>query len=362
MSQATSIEWCDHSVNPIRAKHRPTNKLGHYCEKISSGCANCYASTLQSRFQMPTFGGVRKDGVPKDIEVYLSDAALESVLRRRKPTKFFWCDMTDMFGPWVPFEWIDKCFAVMALTPQHTHQVLTKRPERMAAYFDRLRTMTNGAAFCRIAEVIQSLPMEWRKQRNGMLRETANEWPIPGVWLGTSCENQQAADERIPHLLKCPAHVRFISAEPLLGPIDFSKIVNGAEQYQPLHGNRMNVFSDREPQHHPRIHWVIAGGESGKGARPCNVAWIRSIVEQCKVAGVACFAKQLGANFGWEQSPPPTITYPGGVKKPTPPPPGCNWETPGWHRLKLRDPKGGDMAEWPEDLRVREFPKAGVCA
>ncbi len=142
-------------------------------------------------------------------------------------------------------------------------------------------------------------------------------WPLPNVWLGVSVENQATADERIPLLLQTPAAVRFVSYEPALGPVDFSEYLN----------------VDRCPGCRG-IDWIIVGGESGPGARPFDIAWARNTVAQCKAAGVACFVKQLGAlpvdSFYSEDAPAP---------------------------LRLIDRKGGDMAEWPVDLRVREFPR-----
>jgi protein gp37 len=128
---ATSIEWCDHSINPIRAKLKSTNAVGHYCEKIAAGCKNCYASDLQRRFKMPSFGsGQKRD----DVKIFLDKFKLLEVERRKKPTRYLWCDMTDLFGEFVPDELIDKCFDTMWNTPQHTHLLLTKRPERMLTY------------------------------------------------------------------------------------------------------------------------------------------------------------------------------------------------------------------------------------
>lgn len=304
----TGIQWTDHSINPIRASKLniagsgyeiESESRGHYCEKISPGCANCYASTLQRRFNMPAFGSAKNRG---NVNVGLDEKKLAEVLRRRKPTKYFWCDMTDMFGEWVPDEWIDKCFATMALTPQHTHQVLTKRPGRMAGYFADLNTRS------------------WMVRASGHIlgdgvRDDVNyALPLPNVWLGTSVEDMERTS-RIDHLLKCPAAVRFISAEPLLERTDFAF---------------RNWVDDKH-----RIDWVIVGGESGHGARPCDVSWIRLIVEDCKIAGVSCFVKQLGANavtqFDDNHS---TVTG----------------------QIHLNDKKGGDPEDWPEDLRVREFP------
>lgn len=308
----TKIEWTDWTVNPIRAEG-PEGQRGHYCEKISPGCQHCYASRLQPRFRMQPFPEQR----PRSLSLRMDARTLEAVLRRRKPTRIFWCDMTDMFGEWVPIGWIAACFGVMAATPQHTHQVLTKRAKRMC-------------------EVITQWPADPRWElagaadavTGGLVRvATQQPWPLPNVWLGVSAEDQQRADERIPHLLATPAAVRFVSAEPLLGPLDLTHrlgdVCTECSRKPQVH------LSTECPAGYLRrgIDWVIVGGESGHGARPCDVEWLRSIVKQCADAGVACFVKQLGANFE------------GGIQ----------------HRRK-RDRKGGDPAEWPEDLRVREWP------
>src|SRR5688572_12765248 len=132
----TSIEWTDRSVNPIRARNKDTGAIGHFCEKVSPGCAHCYAASwnLRVRPSGKYLIGTGLDFVPanrENVEIFLDDSKLREVLRQKAPTKYFWCDMTDLFGEWVPVEYIDRCFAVMALTPHHTHQVLTKRADRM---------------------------------------------------------------------------------------------------------------------------------------------------------------------------------------------------------------------------------------
>jgi protein gp37 len=150
---------------------------------------------------------------------------------------------------------------------------------------------------------------------NSAIEWTEATWnPLAGC---TSTENQQTADERIPHLLKCPAAVRFLSVEPMLGAVDLSTIRHGSDHDLPVY-----------------VDWIIVGGESGAKSRPCDINWIRSIVQQCKAAGVKCFCKQLGAN-------PYDIC-------PT---------TNQLARLHCDDPKGGAMNEWPADLRVRELPE-----
>jgi len=298
----TSIEWTDFSINPIRARWKigmDPNYLssrlpyhsGHYCEKISPGCKNCYASRLQPRFGLPTFSEAiaQRD----DIEVYLDESKLQQVLRRKKPTKYFWCDMSDMFGSWVPDEWTNKCFATMALTPQHTHQVLTKRAERMQAYFAPGRYRD-----CQVADQAKiihtsvspfKLPSEAVFDARRVARGEPwliDTWPLSNVWLGVSAENQDTFDERVPLLMDTPAAVRFISYEPALGPVDFS-LWRPVETIGGVEFERW-------------IDWIIAGGESGPGARPSIPEWFRSLRDQCQAAGVPYFFKQWGE---WAPAP-----------------------------------------------------------
>lgn len=320
----TSIEWCDFSTNPIRARDKKTGKIGHFCEKISAGCKNCYASRMQRRFGMHEFTATNRD----NVELFLDEHVLRQVIHRKKPTRYFWCDMSDIFYDGIPDEWIDACFATIAFTRRHTHMVLTKRPERMVSYlaglsrcYDRLESKARQLG-CTLR--FNDIPL--------------TPWPIPSVWLGTSVENQQAANERIPHLLQCPAAVRFLSVEPLLGPIELSDVTKRVDAVSQLGKKSMNG-----------IDWVIVGGESGPHARPCNVEWIRSVVQQCQQAEVPCFVKQVGSV--------PLCVFDS-------PDSGVNgFDTAdfgdagnGLVRPFLGDRKGGDMEEWPEDLQVRQFP------
>jgi protein gp37 len=244
--------------------------------------------------------------------------------------------MTDLFGRWVPDEWIDRCFAVMALTPQHTHQVLTKRPERMAEYLNDPHTPERIAlaAEQESGDLVTGL----RIRKAIPLSETQampRLWPLPNVWLGTSVEDQARADERIPHLLRCPAAVRFLSCEPLLGPVDLG-LWSATCKCCPRRNNRWvrltcNVRPDcgcatdsvprllrpglvRRANSNPHgaldidglgikpsefeylgdLHWVIVGGESGDGARPMHPDWARGLRDQCVAAGVPFFFKQFG--------------------------------------------------------------------
>lgn len=329
----TSIEWTDHSVNPIRTRS-PNGKSGHYCEKLSSGCRNCYSSRFQPRVGLPQFQEQRGN-----IEGLFFDASkLKDVLCRKKPTKFFWCDMTDMFGDWVPFEWIAACFGVMAATPWHTHQVLTKRPKRALKFFEwvteefkHLDTDVGEAIPDGASKEGSACLLMAARHRGGTLVQQMEDfyrhcettpWPLPNVWLGCSTEDQKTADERIPLLLQCPAAVRFVSAEPLLGGIRFAD-VPGFNKCGEAGVELLRNF------------WVIVGGESGPGARPCNVEWIRSIVRQCRDASVPVFVKQLGAR-------PETGLL----------------DHLGDSRGHMFDKKGGDPSEWPVDLRVRQFPES----
>lgn len=276
----TSIEWTDKSINPIRA--RLNGYDGHHCQKISDGCKHCYASNFQPRFGMPTFD---KAVGRKMVEHYLDVSKFEQVLRRREPTKWFWSDMTDLFGEWVSFEWIAACVGVMLATPWHTHQILTKRSKRLLAFHRWVNQ--NGDAdrvvACQAARVLY--PSENDRGAHLMFEHhAAGEWPPPNVWWGVSAEDQNHANERVSRLLRCPAAVRFVSAEPLLGPIRFGDVPG------------LNLVGQAGLDL-LRNFWVIVGGESGHGARPMAERWALSIRDQCERANVPFFFKQWGA---WE--------------------------------------------------------------
>lgn len=268
---ATSIEWCDHSINPLRAKLGEGS--GHYCEKVSPGCKNCYSSKFQPRFGMPQFQEQRGAGV----EHWLDRSKLVEVLKRRKPTKWFWCDMTDMFGDWVPLEHIALCFATMAATPWHTHQVLTKRPKRMRKVLNRLYA-NDGSMLIEAAAELAGLI--------SACHVNEDEWrfPLANVWCGTSVEDQARADDRIPELLETPAAVRFISAEPLLEEVTIWAYLKGE-----LRDKSLAILGGAPL---PGLDWVIAGSESGNGARPMDEVWVRSLRNECTRAGVSFFYKQ----------------------------------------------------------------------
>ena len=280
------IEWTEKTWNPI---------VG--CSKVSPGCDNCYAERMAIRLaHIPgatgdqysdVIGSNMMGGYHWDGKTALVESALTKPLHWKKPRMIFVCSMGDLFHESVPFEWIDKVFAVMALCPQHTFQVLTKRPARMLEYFEMLRT--NDSCFI----CLQRQASRISKSHAPKLYNNApvSNWPLPNVWLGVTAEDQQRADERIPDLLKCPAAKRFISVEPILGAVDLAyTCFNGSDSFGTM----------------PGIDWVICGGESGPGARPMHPDWARSLRGQCDEAGVAFFFKQWGEWFPrdqWEHNP-----------------------------------------------------------
>jgi protein gp37 len=202
------------------------------------------------------------------------DHILTEPLRRKKPTMWFVNSMSDLFHEDVPDAWIDRVFAVMALSPQHSFQVLTKRSKRMRNYVTHLYETDEGIErLSEAAVAVSGSPCA------AHIEDVTP--PLPNVWLGVSAEDQKRADGRIPDLLMTPAAVRFVSAEPLLGPIDFQMI--------DWNGSTALCSLDR-----PGIGWIIAGGESGPGARPMHPDWARSIRDQCTAAGVPFFFKQHG--------------------------------------------------------------------
>lgn len=296
----SKIEWTTVTWNPTTG-----------CDRVSPGCDNCYALTMAKRLKAMGQPKYQRDGDPRTsgpgFGLTVHPDVLEQPLRWRKPRRVFVDSMSDLFHSKVPDEFVATVFAVMALTPQHTYQILTKRPARM-------RALLSDAAWGRsiIDADVGGDRMDTRERLNGM------PWPLPNVWLGTSVEDQPRADQRIPPLLDTPAAVRFLSCEPLLGPVDLQMV--------DWDGTTALTVLEHPPN---SIDWVIVGGESGSGARPMNVVWARRIVDQCRDAGTAAFVKQLGSVWARE--------HPG-----------------------HQDLKGGDPGWWPEPLRVREFPREVV--
>jgi protein gp37 len=348
MSATSSIEWTDRTWNPVRG-----------CSVISPGCTNCYAMKQAHRFSgegRAYFGLTKqtKAGPQWTGQVRCVDSALEEPLRWRTPSRIFVNSMSDLFHENVPDSFIAAVFAVMGAASRHTFQVLTKRPEGMRRWFETMRSDVAGRLFdAAVAAGVDSTTFD-----NGF-----PGWPLPNVWLGVSVESQKYADERIPLLLQTPAAVRFISAEPLLGPVDLRRFIGGedADGYCVRCGCAFEegvTHDECPPGFGPRLDWVIVGGESGPSARPCALEWIESIVAQCRRAAVPVFVKQLGAFVVSEHRTMDEDTrsvfrqdiQAACLKAP-------NGEYWAW-RAGLRDKKGGDLSEFPAELRIREFPEA----
>jgi len=329
MGDTTEIAWTDSTFNPW---------IG--CAKVSAGCKNCYASvetfTRRERARGIELWGenaarhVTSDANWKKPIAWDREAAKAGVRRR-----VFCASMADVFEDRPDLlEPRATLWRLIEITPWLDWLVLTKRPENAA----RLAALAADAASA-----------------------TATAWPA-NVWLGTTVEDQRRADERIPQLLRVPAAVRFLSCEPLLEAVSLTDIVDGRDILKPLARLRwvpQAIGTGVVPRRHGGIDWVIVGGESGHHARPFDVAWARAIVSQCRDAGVAVFVKQLGAfpfgdgGAGWAYS----MTSPREPKH-------WRWDDRdaggAMNVYAQHDRKGGDMSEWPADLRVREFPASAV--
>lgn len=335
MSDKSKIEWTESTWNPIVGTHGRWS-----CSKASPGCANCYAERQNLRFGGPRY-------VVGNDTLQLKDPTIYAPLRWVRPRRIFVCSMTDLFEERVPDHWIDRIFAVMAAAPWHTFQVLTKRAERMRDYVTRLTADLEHAGNGARWDAARRPLWLWAKEHRPKMVEGIGVWlanpvlPLRNVWLGVSVESQKWANARIPCLTETPAAVRWLSAEPLLGPIDLGPFFGRADG----HVWRECLCNEIDPSDRPcivcecraeygresGIGWVVVGGESGSGARPFDVAWPQSIIAECRGAGVPVFVKQLGRH--------PFTTIDGA---PVP--------------LTLSDHRGGVPEDWPESLRVREWP------
>ena len=322
----SKIEWTDVTWNPIRARNLLTGKVGWHCEHVSPGCVNCYS---ERQNKAGARGGTRlpfKPGHRADIELFLDEETLLEPLRWKKPRVVFVCSMTDLFADFVTDAWIDRVFAVMALAPQHTFIVLTKRAKRMREYVTSRAALDESGQPAEDVRVVMTalVATPSRREMAPALKAiplgkfcAQGPWPLPNVYLGVSAERQQEADERIPELLATPATWRFVSAEPLLGPIDFTSLTvavrgNPPYGYDALRG-RTAPFMTNQPEGYwsgkdPRLDGVILGGESGPGARPMHPDWASSVRDQCAAAGVPFFFKQWGEFREFDTGPPPHIT------------------------------------------------------
>lgn len=333
------ITWTNRTWNCIRG-----------CSRVSSGCGDstgggCYAERQAYRFSgkgQPYEGlvrmtpkGPRWTGDVRFVEEHLIDP-----LRWSEPSMIFVNSMSDLFHERVTDQQVIDIFGIMVLAHWHKFQVLTKRPERMRDF------MLGGdhgiiEQFSRIMSGGGIGPKQMFRALDRKRREkVALQWPPPNVWLGVSAEDQRTADERIPFLLDTPAAIRWLSAEPLLGPISliYDDPYPWVRNY--LHGTRAMPDCD-DPAWDKRggLDWVVVGGESGPGARPMNIEWIRSIMAECKATSTPIFVKQLGSNAI------------GKITSASLEPVALNKN--GW----ICHSKGGEIAEFPKDLQVREFPK-----
>lgn len=316
MGDRTAIEWTRGDDGAAGATWNPVTG----CTKISAGCDHCYAETFAERWR-----GTHGHHFEHGFDVTLRPERLDQPLRWKRPRRIFVNSMSDLFHDSVPDEYIAEVFAVMSTARQHTYQVLTKRHGRMRSLLnsDRFRLRVMGLAAARD---------EYR--RSPLM-------PQSHIWLGVSVEDQKWADIRIPALLETPAAVRFVSAEPLLGPINLHANDDGLHHWLPdygplyddgsgepvcqAHGVSRGLHGGSAMQGCNFIDWLVAGGESGPGARLCELSWLRSLKDQCANASVPFFCKQLGSVAGREWS---------------------------------AGTKGGTINAFPEDLRVREFPRA----
>lgn len=298
MADKTGIEWTDATWNPVTG-----------CSKVSAGCKHCYAEREWPRMTklVPSYAG--RDFT--DVRTHAD--RLDQPIRWKKPRMIFVNSMSDLFHEDVSDYFLDQVFAVMALSPQHTFQVLTKRAKRMREY------MREGARASAVFDIMRNSELGYWA---GADKLPPQSWPLPNVWLGVSVEDQAAANERIPLLLNTPAAVRWISAEPLLCDVDISDHLWGRAKPCDDCPKDADCVCGFTPRHkvtlEPALHWVVVGGESGPKARPMHPAWARSLRDQCADAGVPFLMKQMHNEQG-----------------------------------KLVK----DIAKFPADLQAREYPR-----
>lgn len=291
MGDKTGIAWTDATWNPLRG-----------CTKVSAGCKNCYAMGVALRFSGP---GQPYEGLAHSVggkaewtnKIMLVSEHLNDPVKWTKPRKVFVNSMSDLFHKDVPFSYVDKVFEVMKTVDRHIYQVLTKRPERM---------------------------LEYVKNRNYVD-------PFKHIWLGTSVEDQASADTRMPIVTQIPnCFTRWVSYEPAIGPVDWS----------PWLSLTRRDTGEQEWTYDSQFEWMVVGGESGKEARPFDLEWMRSTIQQCQEWNIPVFCKQLG-----EKAFQKVTRLMGFVERETTPRP-----------YYTQSRKGDDPSEWPEDLQVREYP------
>lgn len=328
MGKDSHIEWTDHTFNPWEG-----------CTKVSPGCAHCYAEARNARFgggTSPNWGkgaprrrtSVHNWNEPRRWQqAFFEDLSTwgKGPVQPSRP-RVFCASLADWLDDEVSIEWFADLLMLICSTPLLDWQLLTKRPQN---WHDRAANALIHLKRCPLPE---SLDFGQAETARWLEAWTGGE-PPANVWLGTSVENQQCADERIPALLDIPARVRFLSCEPLLGPVDLAQACGGAAVSA-------------------RLDWVIVGGESGKGAREFCLEYAADLVAQCATAKVAVFVKQLGAfpittNANLYDWPDDTTLEQHGASF-------------AGARVITQHKKGGDSAEWPEQLQVRQFPGENI--
>jgi protein gp37 len=319
MAQNSDIEWTDATWNPIRG-----------CTRVSEGCRNCYAESIAARFSGPDkpFEGLAKFvTTPSGREarwtgkVKFIDDQLLAPLRWKKPKRIFVNSMSDLFHEGVERDHLDLIYHVMAAAHWHTFQVLTKRPKRLRDYLRDPETQKRqtvlgheitdrlgGEGPHYVGACPTLVPVGFDPDDGHMINLAGDWsiWPLPNVWHGVSVENQSTADDRIPWLLDTPSAVRFLSCEPLLGPVDLTRLspINHPQKgdpdpftgrcYWPAARGAFQDSVNAQSDTTGKLHWVIVGGESGPDARPMHPSWARDLRDQCIDADVAFFFKQWG--------------------------------------------------------------------
>jgi protein gp37 len=368
VADRTKIEWCDATFNPW---------VG--CTKVSAGCTNCYAERdmdIRRGFVKWGKGQPRRRTSPANWKLPLKwDRDFEHAnaisKRHEHPLKYprrprvFCASLADVFDEGVSDAWRDDLFALIQRTTNLDWLLLTKRPERAKVYIEGGCTacfaqgsipVDGGGAACGAC-------LEVKNGHGGIMREPIGH--LPHVWLGVSVEDQDTANKRIPILLQTPAAVRWVSYEPALGSVDFTRFLKPTLVSRD--GERLQHPDPRVPDIGGTwefgLDWIVVGGESGPKARPFDLAWARSTIEQCRAAGVSAFCKQLGR---WPLIEAATGSGPEVLRRQSAIdaewPAGTHFGNPtGQPALNgrvalLHDRKGADPAEWPADLRVREWP------
>lgn len=353
---ATDIEWADETWNPT---------VG--CSRVDHRCDGCYAIAFTHRGLRPEHGGITKlrprganrPGVDWTGEVRMLPERLPVPLRWRKGRRVFVDSLSDLFHPAVPFGFIAAVFAIMAATPQHTYLVLTKRPKRAREFFEWVDAGRQridggppfgGADFCggELYNVAHHVMDDEAILALGHPIK-ARPWPLPNVQLGVSVSDQPTWDADVPEILRCPAALHFVSLEPILGAVDVRESLP-CQTCKDVGSVGMEMRACPTCgglDHGPRLGWVVVGGESGHRSRPNILDWTRSVIRQCREVGVPVFHKQVGERAMEDGAR--VHQWPLGA---------AEWNVGRTlFRPKLSKAKGGDMADWPEDLRVRELPE-----